>query len=747
MFNSLRARILLEMKKALNQIVIKNPQYFNEIIEPYGEKQEDYFSTSVSYGRRQFFYTLNHVENFMKQNQNLSEMAFSVTYKLRGNSKQCTLVDLTMMTNLISKDPFNEPGQLADNLLYNGYYYLAQPTEHLTIKNLVPFVIIPDQDKKPPMRVATLGFLLYDNYLMSYKHKRAYKRQVISQRLDYIFRQTLSDYSGKIQIVKLLETLQKMMAETNPLNEDLESQLQIQAILSSCQQLDSWQIQKVLQVYNHYYKCDKFYQNPAQAWPAIDNLYIPNFKEERHPPLQTPLQRGGRHPHLQKGGALKGSVLTPDPLLNETYGWTPDPNSTYQPADAASVAAVSTDDTTSGDGDASPLSPRAAESSEYDASPSPSSGTAESSDYDASPSPSSGTADSSEYDDASPSPGMADSSEYSLENDASPSSETLDNDGSDGDGDGDNDSDVIDGSSESSFNSEDEEDVEDTDEEDVLSNSSSNDEDQSEITSPIPFSESGVATPVFSKAAKPKARQNAEFYRDYPVDTYDDCIGDHQETWLDRWFQTFGPESGIPISPSNATLGNTTLGGPGRGFGRGQGRGRGAGRGLGRGRGRGDPSPSEMSSLSPSPSTTNAKFYKKPYTPYPYPGRGRGRGAGDEIGSSGMSPSDTSSLAPSPAPVYTKFYKKPYTPYPGRGRGRGRGAGDEMASSGMSPSDTSSLAPTPTYAKPYVPNPGRGRGRGRGSNAGDETASSGKPYVPNPGRGRGRGRGRGDNGS
>ena len=257
-FNRIRANIILEIKHTLNNYVAQNPDLFG-YLEP--DAKGNIFRSSIMFYRpfyfdnipnEMFYYRANKTTDKKKLAEEfplLTEVVFSISYKFRGFRYDCSLIDLTMFTNLRSKNLRDEPGVLVDNELYLDCYQMAEDSVRKGIAksiNVIPHINHKiSQDPLVFVKYATLGFLFYDLYILKFKHHIERKRMNIKKRLAYVKRQLEKDYPKS---KKKFENIARNMLRNPFKDENIRYK---NAVMAAANEFNTMQITGVLNTYGH----------------------------------------------------------------------------------------------------------------------------------------------------------------------------------------------------------------------------------------------------------------------------------------------------------------------------------------------------------------------------------------------------------------------------------------------------------------------------------------------------------------
>jgi len=267
-FNPLRARIILELVKFLNRRTAHMSTIFDDLLEYHVREDgaHQYFRAAINYFRPYYFSSISGVLAKIEQTRNehdpnidssfrhLTEMVFSVVYRPRGGDRDCTLIDLTMFTNLRSINPVYQPGNLETSQLYHKFYNRMLKYYTDSEKDIVPSKKIPQVS--PDVRFTNIGFILYDNYLLIYKHHDQAKQYIVRQRLEYLLDQLIYETRKRGEkYQEVLNTLTELAIlfsdpDLDPIErpDDYDQQVIDQKI----ELVINYQTENLLPSYNHY---------------------------------------------------------------------------------------------------------------------------------------------------------------------------------------------------------------------------------------------------------------------------------------------------------------------------------------------------------------------------------------------------------------------------------------------------------------------------------------------------------------
>lgn len=241
-FNPLRARIIVEIKQVLNKFAETHASYFETILERDSTTLK-FFKSAIFFQEPVYFISLPRALKCIEVNPFLNEMVFSAVYKLVDYKHDCSLVDLSMFTNVKSVNPM-AGDELEENLLYNEFYQ-NQLIKHKRHK-IIPTTKLPHTNTNVP--IASLGFVLADNYILQYKHHKPSKNYIIKKRLIYALENLLIENQKSPSVSKTINTLAQLLTETEPLS-NKKILPEIHELLAI---LDSYISDNTLPNYNHY---------------------------------------------------------------------------------------------------------------------------------------------------------------------------------------------------------------------------------------------------------------------------------------------------------------------------------------------------------------------------------------------------------------------------------------------------------------------------------------------------------------
>jgi len=176
-FNPLRTRIMLEIKRELNGYIASNRELFDNL-QPFIEEPCECLTVGINYKYPYLIYGQRDSLKCAARYPNMVHMVYSILYHAKGEENPTSLIDLSMFLNI------NNPDHLNGRTLENGLYLDWSDTSGHGTGNVVPFVYVKLNDCR--VRVAAIGFVLCDLHWLSFLHHKEEKREASKQKMQLL---------------------------------------------------------------------------------------------------------------------------------------------------------------------------------------------------------------------------------------------------------------------------------------------------------------------------------------------------------------------------------------------------------------------------------------------------------------------------------------------------------------------------------------------------------------------------------
>ena len=271
-FNVLRAMIVADIASSLENYMRQqvNSSLLRLVKEDILGK---IFKTSITFLDPVYFISPKKALECIEKNPFLKEMVFSVVYTLSEFRHDCTLVDLSMFTNLKSENAtvLNQP--LVNNIVYTEFYPFYASRVSIVDRNSNPVIPVNYLPYSPiDVPLASLHFVLGDAYIVQHTHHKPDKRLAIRKKIIYLLENLrrelgagdiLSDprRSEADEVIDQLLTLLPVDVEVLTMRKDGKYVQPTfkgvdEKVHKSLQKLDIYVTQDVLPMYNHFNKRD-----------------------------------------------------------------------------------------------------------------------------------------------------------------------------------------------------------------------------------------------------------------------------------------------------------------------------------------------------------------------------------------------------------------------------------------------------------------------------------------------------------